>query len=66
MSGLQCVHDLAANYQRATAAKADLISVRKKRSDLSGIEPVHVNQEANENGKIVLVDKASCGDGSMF
>ena len=49
MSGLQRVHDLAANDWRAVTAKADLISVRKKRSDMSGIELAHVNRETKEN-----------------
>ena len=65
MSGLQSVHDMAANDRRATAAKADLISVRKKRSNSSGLEPVYVNRETIENRTIVLVENGPCGDGPV-
>ena len=49
MSSLQRVHDMAANDRRAATAKADLISVRKKWSDMSGPEPVYVNRETYKN-----------------
>ena len=49
MSGLQRVHDLAANDRRAAAAKVDLIYVKKKRSDMGGLVSVYVNRETNEN-----------------
>ena len=49
MSSLQRVHDMATNDRRATTAKADLISVRKKWSDMSGPELVYVNRETYKN-----------------
>ena len=49
MSSLQRVHNMAANDRRAATAKADLISVRKKWSDMSGPEPVYVNRETYKN-----------------
>lgn len=55
MLGLQRVHDMTANDRRAAAAKVDLIFVRKKRYDMSGLELVYVNRETIENRKIGLV-----------
>ena len=40
---------MAANDRRAATAKADLISVRKKWSDMSGPKPVYVNHETYRN-----------------
>ena len=49
MSSLQRVHDMATNDRRAATAKADLISVRKKWSDMSGPKLVYVNRETYKN-----------------
>ena len=49
MSSLQRVHDMTANDRRAATAKADLISLRKKWSDMSGPKPVYVNRETYKN-----------------
>ena len=49
MSSLQRVHDMAANDRRAATVKADLISARKKRSDMSGPESVYVNYDTYKN-----------------
>uniref|UniRef100_A0A0A0KCL0 Uncharacterized protein n=1 Tax=Cucumis sativus TaxID=3659 RepID=A0A0A0KCL0_CUCSA len=46
--------------------EADLFSVKKKRFGGCKIEPAHVNRETKENQKIVLVDNAPCGDGSVL